>query len=189
MLTIHEGGLRKPFGKEKLASLADFKGKTIRAPQSQVLAAGMAALGANVEPLPLPDVYQALQNGTVDGVEANLPLIYTSKWYEQAKFITANVNFWPFPTALVVNKTVYDGLTADQQTALTDAAAPLADTSLAIFTNTNPPVNYPQELGQLRRRVHRLDPGGSTPRSRALARARSASWLPRARPSSRTSSS
>ena len=146
VLTVHEGGLRKPFGKEKLASVADFKGKTIRAPQSQVLADGLAALGANVEPLPLPDVYQALQNGTVDGVEANLPLIYTSKWYEQAKFITGNVNFWPFPTALVVNKTVYDGLTADQQTALTDAAAPLADTSLAIFTNTNPPVNYPQEL-------------------------------------------
>jgi TRAP-type transport system periplasmic protein len=146
VLTVHEGGLRKPFGKVKLASVADFKGKTIRAPQSQVLADGLAALGANVEPLPLPDVYQALQNGTVDGVEANLPLIYTSKWYEQAKFITGNVNFWPFPTALVVNKTVYDGLTADQQTALTDAAAPLADTSIAIFTNTNPPVNYPQEL-------------------------------------------
>ncbi len=47
-----------------------------------MLAAGFQALGANVEPLPLPDVYQALQNGTVDGVEANLPLIYLQKWYE-----------------------------------------------------------------------------------------------------------
>ena len=55
----------------------------------------------NVEPLPLPDVYQALQNGTVDGVEANLPLIYTQKWYEVAKNVTGNVNFWPFPTVLV----------------------------------------------------------------------------------------
>src|SRR5262245_18406776 len=96
-LAIHEGGLRKPFGAEKkLVSVDSFQGTTIRAPQSQVLAAGFQALGANVEPLPLPDVYQALQNGTVDGVEANLPLIYTQKWYEVGKYVTGNVNFWPF---------------------------------------------------------------------------------------------
>lgn len=133
-LAIHEGGLRKPFGKEPLASLADFKGKTIRAPQSQVLSEAFKALGANVEPLPLPDVYQALQNGTVDGVEANLPLIYTQKWYEQAKNVTGNVNLWPFPTVLVINKAVYDGLTSAQQAALTDAAANITKTSIDIFT-------------------------------------------------------
>jgi TRAP-type C4-dicarboxylate transport system substrate-binding protein len=134
VLAIHEGGLRKPFGKIKLASLADFKGKTIRAPQSQVLSEGFKAIGANVEPLPLPEVYQALQNGTVDGVEANLPLIYTQKWYEQAKYVTGNINFWPFPTVLAVNKSVYDGLTDAQKTALTDAAANITDNSIKIFT-------------------------------------------------------
>jgi TRAP-type C4-dicarboxylate transport system substrate-binding protein len=134
ILAIHEGGLRKPFGKEQLASLADFKGATIRAPQSQVLSEGFKAIGANVEPLPLPEVYQALQNGTVDGVEANLPLIYTQKWYEQAKFVTGNINFWPFPTVLAINKGVYDGLTEAQQTALTDAAAGITQSSIDIFT-------------------------------------------------------
>ena len=99
-----------------------------------MLAAGLQALGANVEPLPLPEVTQALQNGTIDGVEANLPLIYTSQWYEQAKNVTGNVNFWPFPTVLVINKAVYDGLTADQQTALTDAAANITANSIKIFT-------------------------------------------------------
>ena len=76
VLAIHEGGLRKPFAvKPKLVSLADWKGKTIRAPQSKVLAAGIQALGANADPLPLPDVNQALQNGTVDGMEANFGLV------------------------------------------------------------------------------------------------------------------
>jgi TRAP-type C4-dicarboxylate transport system substrate-binding protein len=134
-LAIHEGGLRKPFGAtKKLVSVEAYQGTTIRAPQSQVLAAGFQALGANVEPLPLPEVTQALQNGTVDGVEANLPLIYTQKWYEVGKYVTGNVNFWPFPTVLVVNKEVYDGLSAEQQSALTDAASGLAATSNAIFT-------------------------------------------------------
>ena len=63
-----------------------------------------AALGANADPLPLPDVNQALQSGAIDGVEANLPLIYTQQWYEQAKNVTGNVNLWPFPTVLVINK-------------------------------------------------------------------------------------
>ena len=133
-LAIHEGGLRKPLGVKPLQGVDDYEGTTIRAPQSQVLATGLQALGANVEPLPLPDVYQALQNGTVDGVEANLPLIYLQKWYEQAKYVTGNVNFWPFPTVLVVNKAVYDGLSADQQTALTDAAANITKSSIEIFT-------------------------------------------------------
>jgi TRAP-type C4-dicarboxylate transport system substrate-binding protein len=134
VLAIHEGGLRKPFGIKPLASPADFRGTTIRAPQSKVLSEGLAALGANVEPLPLPEVYQALQNGTVDGVEANLPLIYTSKWYEVAKYVTGNINFWPFPTVLAINKAKYDSLSAEQQAALTDAAGTIAADSIKIFT-------------------------------------------------------
>jgi TRAP-type C4-dicarboxylate transport system substrate-binding protein len=135
VLAIHEGGLRKPFGSKKpLAAPADFQGTTIRAPQSKVLSEGLSALGANVEPIPLPDVYQALQNGTVDGVEANLPLIYLSKWYEVGKYVTGNVNFWPFPTVLAINKAKYDSLTDAQKAALTDAAATITATSIAIFT-------------------------------------------------------
>ena len=144
VLAIHEGGLRKPFGKAKLTSLAAFKGKTIRAPQSKVLAAGLTALGANADPLPLPDVYQALQNGTVDGVEANLPLIYLSKWYEVAKYITGNVNLWPFPTVLAINKAKYDSLTSDQQAAITSAAATITPYSIKIFTT--PGSTVPQDL-------------------------------------------
>ena len=135
VLAIHEGGLRKPLGVKPLVARADYAGKTIRAPQSQVLAEGLKVLGpANVDPIPLPDVYQALQNGTVDGAEANLPLVYTQKWYEVAKFVTGNVNLWPFPTVLVINKEVYDGLSSEQQTALTDAAANITKASIAIFT-------------------------------------------------------
>jgi TRAP-type transport system periplasmic protein len=134
VLAIHEGGLRKPFGKTPLVTLANWKGKTIRAPQSQVLADGLKALGANVDPLPLPDVTQALQSGTIDGVEANLPLIYTQQWYEQAKNVTGNVNLWPFPTVLVINKAVWDGLSSDQQNVLTTAGGNIGPASLKIFT-------------------------------------------------------
>lgn len=144
VLGIHEGGLRKPLGAEKaFVKPADFQGATIRSVQSDVLATGMRALGANPDPLPLPEVYQALQNGTVDGMEANLGLIATQKYYEVAKNVTGNVNFWPFPTVLAMNKDAYDGLTAEQQQALT-AAAPAA--AAAGFEFLNAPSQLPQAL-------------------------------------------
>jgi TRAP-type C4-dicarboxylate transport system substrate-binding protein len=143
VLAIHEGGLRKPLGVKPLVSLADFKGKTIRAPQSDVLAAGLSALGANADPIPLPEVNQALQNGTVDGMEANFGLAVTQKIYEVAKNFTANVNLWPFPTVLVMNKAKYDSLTADQRAAIDAAAAKIGPASLAIFTK---PSTFAQDL-------------------------------------------
>ena len=134
VLAIHEGGLRKPFGKEKLAIPRRLQGHDDPRPAVQGARRRPHRPGANADPLPLPDVYQALQTGTVDGVEANLPLIYLSKWYEVAKYITGNVNLWPFPTVLAINKAKYDSLTGDQQAALTSSAAGITDFSIKIFT-------------------------------------------------------
>ena len=133
-LAIHEGGLRKPLGATKpLVSPADFRGAKIRSVESPILVAGLRALGADPTPLPIGDVYNALRSGTVDGMEANLGLVQTFKFYEVAKFITANVNLWPFPTALVVNQSVWDGLTAEQQGWITEAADKVPGFSIDIF--------------------------------------------------------
>ena len=135
-LAIHEGGLRKPLGaKVALTSPSVFKGKKIRTPASSVLQTGMKALGADpVSIANLPEVYPALRDGTVDGMEANLGLVQTLKLYEVAKYMTANVNLWPFPTVLVMNQAKWDALTADQQKIITDAAAKVPDFSIGIFT-------------------------------------------------------
>jgi TRAP-type C4-dicarboxylate transport system substrate-binding protein len=123
-LAIHEGGLRKPLGaKDQLASPADFKGKQIRTPESDVLETGIRGLGADPTAIPVTDIYAALRDGTVDGAESNLGLIQTLKLYEVAKFVTANVNLWPFPTVLAMNQSAYDALTPEQQKIITDAAA------------------------------------------------------------------
>lgn len=144
VLTIHEGGLRKPLGATKaLDSVAAFQGTKIRAVQSKVLATGLAALGAEADPIPLPEVYQALQNGTVDGMEANLGLIATNKYYEVAKYVTGNLNLWPFPTALTVNKAKFDSLSAEDQKIITDAAAKVPAKSIEIVSTAS---NLPQQL-------------------------------------------
>ena len=67
-------------------------------------------------------------------MEANLGLVQTLKLYEVAKYMTANVNLWPFPTVLVMNQAKWDALTADQQKIITDAAAKVPGFSIEIFT-------------------------------------------------------
>jgi TRAP-type transport system periplasmic protein len=147
-LAIHEGGLRKPLGRTvALKNPSDFNAKKIRAPESGVLSEGLKALGAEPTPLPVTDVYLALKNGTVDGMEANLGLIDTNKYYEVAKYVTQNVNLWPFPTVLVMNKAAFDGLSAGDQQIITDAAAKVPGLSIKIFTNPAPTApNFVKDL-------------------------------------------
>ena len=138
-LGILEGGLRKPLGaKVALKSPADFKGKKIRAPQSKVLSAALTALGAEAVPLPVGDVFTALQNGTVDGMEANLGLISTNKYNEVAKFVTQDVNLWPFPAAVVINQAQFDKLSDDHKAAIQAAGKNLAKNSINVFLNPAP---------------------------------------------------
>jgi TRAP-type C4-dicarboxylate transport system substrate-binding protein len=147
-LGILEGGLRKPLGREvALKSPADFKGKKIRAPQSKVLAATLTALGAEPVALPVGDVYGALQNGTVDGMEANLGLIATNKYNEVAKFVTQDVNLFPFPAAVVINQAQFDKLTDAQKAAIQAAGKALAGNSINVFLNPAPDAtNFVQVL-------------------------------------------
>jgi TRAP-type C4-dicarboxylate transport system substrate-binding protein len=143
-LAIHEGGLRVPIGaKAALTDAASWKGKSIRVPESSVLETGIRALGADANPLPLGDVYAALREGVVDGMEANLGLVVTQKFYEVAKFVTANERLWPFPTVLAMNQAAFDELSADQQQTLVDEAAKLPGISLEIF---NAPSTFPQTV-------------------------------------------
>lgn len=134
-IAIHEGGLRSPIGREKaLTTPADFEGLKIRAVQSNVMSEGLKALGAEPSPIALPEVYQALQNGTVDGMEANTGLVAGQKYYEVANFFTGNVVFWPFPTVLVMNKAKFDSLSEDQQQAIRDAGANVAPGILDVLS-------------------------------------------------------
>lgn len=135
-LAIHEGGLRKPLGaKVALTSPATFKGKKIRTPASTVLQTGISALGADPTTIAnLPEIYPALRDGTVNGMEANLGLVQTLKLYEVAKYMTANLNLWPFPTVLVMNQAKWDALSADQQATITAAADKVPGFSIGIFT-------------------------------------------------------
>ena len=146
-LTIFEGGMRQfALSSKNVNSLADLKGLKIRTPPGDPINASLAALGASPTPIAIGQVFQALQSGTVDGMEANSALVNTFK-LDQAgiKHITI-ANLWPFPAAVVMNQSVFNSLTPQQQTILKNAAKDLPAYSISVVSGGATVANVPAAL-------------------------------------------
>ncbi|HCS35346.1 MAG TPA: hypothetical protein DIW48_01340, partial [Sphaerochaeta sp.] len=80
------------------------------------------AMKANPVPLPSGEIYTAMQLGTVSGEDNALSTQYSTRTYEQGKYI----NVWNYMgdgVLVVVNKDWFDGLSADFQKDLLEVAA------------------------------------------------------------------
>lgn len=102
-------------------SVDDLKGKKFRVMGAPVLADMMTYWRASAVPLAFSEIYTALQQGTVDGIEQTLELTYLNKYYEAAPYIFLSAHGL-LPTALMVNARWYDGLPQDIQDAIREAA-------------------------------------------------------------------
>ncbi|OGO17840.1 MAG: hypothetical protein A2Z15_03875, partial [Chloroflexi bacterium RBG_16_50_11] len=105
--------------KKPIRTLEDLKGLTIRAP-------GLAgdvikALGGTPAPTPMPEVYDAISKGVLDGEASNFETLRTFKFAEVVKYVTS---VWqitnPYPFYLVMNKGSYDKLPADVKVVFDD---------------------------------------------------------------------
>ena len=103
--------------KQPIRNLNDFKGKKIRVFGSPLQIEPMKALGASPVPMAFGEVIAALQNGTVDGMLAGMPVLTPMKFYDVAKNVT-EIHPSIVTTIQVVNKKWFDGLPADVQAAM-----------------------------------------------------------------------
>jgi tripartite ATP-independent transporter DctP family solute receptor len=101
-------------------SYADMSGLLLRMPNSETWLHLGEALGANPTPISFSELYTALQTGAVDGQENPLPTDVSAKFYEVTKYIamTDHVIDSIMPC---INKDTWNGMTAAQQQAVTDA--------------------------------------------------------------------
>ncbi|MBS9721139.1 TRAP transporter substrate-binding protein DctP [Tianweitania sp. BSSL-BM11] len=106
---------------DKIETLDGLKGKKIRS-SGGVQERSVAALGAVPVAIPAPDLYPALQRGTIDGSLFNTPTAAGYKIQEQLKWSTDNVNLGLFPVLYVINEDVWQGLPEDIQTIMMDTA-------------------------------------------------------------------
>ena len=105
-----------------IQSLADFNGKKIRVFGSPLQIEPMKSLGASPVPMAFGEVIAALQNGTVDGMLAGMPVLTPLKFYDVAKAVT-EIHPSIVTSIQVVNRKWFDSLSSDVQGAMLEAGA------------------------------------------------------------------
>jgi tripartite ATP-independent transporter DctP family solute receptor len=92
----------------------DVKGLKIRTPPELPTQAAMEALGAIVATINFNELQMALKQGTVDGQENPIAVIYSNKIYETQKYLTMTGHNYNCMVH-VISKKVWDKLTPAQQ--------------------------------------------------------------------------
>lgn len=122
LLGYADQGFRTMTSNTKVEKIEDFQGQKIRTMENPNHLAYWTSLGANPTPMAFAEVYIGLSQGTIDAQENPYEVIVSSKFYEQQKYVI-NTNHILHLLSLISSKTVFEGLSAEDQQIILDAAA------------------------------------------------------------------
>lgn len=123
ILNLHSGAWRNLTNRTRpVASVRDIKGLRVRTLQNAVYIDFWNALGANPVALPFPELYTALEQGTVDGQEnANGVTVYAKLTEVQKHFTATQHN--AYVGVLLFSGPVWQRLNEDERNVLRQAGA------------------------------------------------------------------
>jgi TRAP-type C4-dicarboxylate transport system substrate-binding protein len=81
----------------------------------------LEAMGFNIQIMPLPEVYLAIQQGAVSGQENPIDTIYSNKFYEVAPNVTLTNHVYS-PIPLAISEKTWQKLSVADQKAVLEAA-------------------------------------------------------------------
>jgi tripartite ATP-independent transporter DctP family solute receptor len=105
-----------------LTSVADFAGQKFRMPSNPIHIGIVENLGASAQVIPLGELFSALETGVVDGQDNGMVTIISEGFYEVQDYVY-ETNHIIATLEIMANAGFLDGLTADQQQIIRDAAA------------------------------------------------------------------
>lgn len=108
--------------KRQIKEPDDLKGLKMRTMENPVHIAAYKALGIVTTPMAFPEVFTALQQGTVDGQENPLSVIMAAKFDQVQKYLALTGHVYS-PCVLLMNKGMYDKLSDADKKAFLEAAA------------------------------------------------------------------
>ena len=120
IIGFHGIGPQSFLTKFPINKLTDIQGKKFRVIPSPARVGAYQDWGAVARPMELSEVYTALQQGTLDGMENPPDVIYKMKLHEVAKYYTITEHF-AFMSNVIVSKKWFDGLPKDLQNVVTKA--------------------------------------------------------------------
>ncbi len=120
-LSPFEAGFRSMTTKDPLVTPADAKGKKLRSFPNEMMRWQLDAMGFNVQIMPLPEVYLAIQQGVVSGQENPIDTIYANKFYEVAPYVTLTQHVYS-PIPMTISEKTWQKLSPADQQAVQKAA-------------------------------------------------------------------
>ena len=99
---------------KKIVTLADLEGQKVRV-GGNVQQETLAALGGIPVTVTPPEIYNAMQNGTLDGTVFHLPSIHSYKLNDLVKCSTGNLNLGVFTSYTAINRDLFDSMPEDLQ--------------------------------------------------------------------------
>ncbi len=99
----------------------DLKGLKIRSTPNPYHIQAFKLLGMNPSPMPIAELYTALETGTFDAQEHPINVTWSAKFHEVQKHLTISNHVYS-PLILVMNKAKFESLPANVQTIVVDAA-------------------------------------------------------------------
>lgn len=121
LLACYDAGARNIYADRPINTIDDLKGLKIRVTDAEKTGVFFNSFGANPVVMDYINVYDALKTGTVNGAENNFTSYYNSKHYEFAKYVT-KVEYSRVPDVLVVDRSMFEGLTESQQNVIISSA-------------------------------------------------------------------
>ena len=124
VVTLVHGYLAGGFGSNKgcITGPDDVSGVTIRA-AGKSFEQMLAGAGASISSMASSEIYPALQTGVLDATNTSSESFVSYRLYEQLTCYTPAGDYalWFMYQPLIMNKTTFEGLTPEQQAALTAA--------------------------------------------------------------------
>lgn len=120
-----EAGFRSMTTKTVLNSPADAKGMKLRTYPNEMQRWLLEAIGFTIQIMPLPEVYLAIQQGTVSGQENPIDTIHANKFYEVAPYVTLTQHVYS-PIPLTISEKTWQRLSAADRDAVTKAGREVA---------------------------------------------------------------
>jgi tripartite ATP-independent transporter DctP family solute receptor len=108
--------------KRPIVKASDASGLKLRTMENKVHMEGYKTFGLLPTPMAWPEVFTALQQGTVDGQENPIPVILSAKFSQVQKHLSLTGHVYS-PAALIISPGVWGKLSDADKKVFTDAAA------------------------------------------------------------------
>jgi tripartite ATP-independent transporter DctP family solute receptor len=115
---------------------ADLRGLKVRVPGSAAIRSFFEAAGAQAVTMPMPNLFVALQQGTVDGQDNGASITYNSRLFEAQRYMTLTNHVYAMG-AVTISARLWNSLKEDKRAIVQQAALEAAQQGNALNRAAN----------------------------------------------------